>query len=43
MLQVYAFVHQRLMDFPQRRFDYERQTTNELFDSVYKIANVKTH
>ena len=42
-LQVYAFVYQKLMDFPQTRFDYETLTTNELFDSVYKIINVKTH
>ena len=42
-LQVYAFVYQRLMDFPQRRFDYETLTTKELFDSVHKIINKKTH
>ena len=43
MLQVYAFVYQRLMDFPQRRFDYETLAANKLFDSVQKIINVKTH
>ena len=43
MLQVYAFVYQRLMDFPQRRFDYETLTTNELFDSVHIIINFKIH
>ena len=43
MLQVYAFVYQRLMDFSQRRFDYETLTANELFNSVHKIINVKTH
>ena len=43
MLQVYAFVYQRLMDFPQRRFDYETLAANKLFDSVHKIINVKTH
>ena len=42
-LQVYAFVYQRHMDFPQRRFDYETLTTNKLFDSAHKIINVKTH
>ena len=42
-LQVYAFVYQRLMDFLQRQFDYETLTRNELFNSVYKIINVKTH
>ena len=35
MLQVYAFVYQRL--------DYETLTANELFNSVHKIINVKTH
>lgn len=42
-LQVYAFVYQRLMDFPQRRFDYETLATNELFDLVRKMINVKTY
>ena len=42
-LQVYAFVYQRLMDFPQRQFDNETLTTNELFDLVHKIINVKTY
>ena len=42
-LQVYAFVYQRLMDFPQRQFDNETLTTNELFDLVRKIINVKTY
>ena len=31
-LQVYAFVYQRLMDFPQKWFGYETETTNKLFD-----------
>ena len=42
-LQVYAFFYQRFMDFPQRRFDYKTLTTNELFDSVHKAINIKTH
>ena len=42
-LQVYAFVYQRLMDFPQRQFDHETLTTNEHFDLVHKIINVKTY
>ena len=42
-LQVYAFVYQRLMDFPQRRFDYETLATNELFDLARKMINVKTY
>ena len=43
VLQIYAFVYQRIMDFPQGCFDYETLTTNDLFDSVHKIINVKTH
>ena len=42
-LQAYAFVNQRLMDSPQRRFDYETLTTNKLFDFVHKIVSGKTH
>ena len=29
--------------FPQGCFDYQTLTTNDLFDSVQKIVNVKTH
>ena len=43
MLQVSAFLYQRFIDFPQRRFDYEALTANKLFDSVHKIINIKTH
>ena len=43
VLQMYVFVYQRIMDFPQGCFDYETLTTNDLFDSVHKIINVKTH
>ena len=31
------------MDFLHRRFDYETLRTNELFELVHKIINVKTH
>ena len=31
------------MDFPQKRFDYDTLTANELFDSVHKVINIKTH
>ena len=41
-LQTYAFVYQRIMDFPRGCFDYEALTTNNLFDSVHKIINIKT-
>ena len=40
---LHAFVYQRIMDFPRGCFDYETLTTNDLFDSVHKIINVKTH
>ena len=43
VLQIYAFVYQRVMDFPQGYFDYETLATNDWFDSVHKIINVKTH
>ena len=42
-LQAYAFVNQRLMDSPQRQFDYETLKTNKLFDFVHKIVSGKTH
>ena len=42
-LQTYAFVYQRLMDFPQGRFDYETLTTINFFESIHKIINVKIH
>ena len=41
VLQIYAFVYQRIMDFQPRCFDYETLKTNDLFDSVHKIINVK--
>ena len=40
-LQTYAFVYQRLMDFPQGRFDYEMLATINFFESVHRIINVK--
>ena len=43
VLQIYAFVYQRIIDFPRECFDYEGLTTNDLFDSVHKIINIKTH
>ena len=38
MLQTYAFVYQRLIDFPQEKFDYK---TVNFFESVHRIINVK--
>ena len=42
-LQTYAFVYQRLMNFPQGRFDSETLTTINFFESVQRIINVKIH
>ena len=41
-LQLYAFVYQRIFDFP-KKFDYETLTTTNLFEYIYKIINVKIH
>ena len=41
MLQTYAIVYQRLMDFPQGRFDYETFTTIIFFESIHSLINVK--
>ena len=43
VLQIYAFIYQRTMDFPRGSFDYKTLTTNDSFDSVHKIINVETH
>ena len=43
LLQIYVFAYQRIIDFPRECFDYETLITNDLFDSVHKIINVKTH
>ena len=43
VLQIYALVYQRIMDFSRVCFDYETLTINDLFDYVHKIINVKTH
>ena len=42
-LQTYAFVYQRLKDFPQGRFDYVTVTKINFFESVHRIINVKIH
>ena len=42
-LKLYAFVYQKIMDFPQGKFDYETLTTQDLFVYVHKIINVKIH
>ena len=42
-LQIYAFVYQRLIDFPQGRFDYETLTTINFFKSAHRTIDVKIH
>ena len=42
-LQLYAYVYQKIMDFPKGKVDYETLTTNGLFIQVHKILNVKIH
>ena len=42
-LQLYAYVYQKIMNFPNGKFDYETLTTKDLFIYVHKIHNVKIH
>ena len=42
-LQLYAFVYDKIMQFPFGKFDCETVTTANLFLSVYRIINVKIH
>lgn len=45
-LQIYAFVYQKLMDFPTgncRFVEFERLTTLDLFENVHRAINVKIH
>ena len=39
-LQIYAFVYQRIMNFPRSKFEFETVTTGNLFEYVHKIINV---
>ena len=43
VLQIYAFVYQRIMDFLRECFNYKTWTTNNLFNFVHKFINVKTN
>ena len=43
MLQLYTYIYQKLMDFPNGKFDYETLTTKDLFIYVHKILNMKIH
>ena len=40
-LQLYALVYQRIMSFPRTKFEFETVTTDNLFEYVHKIINVK--
>ena len=42
-LQTYAFVYQRLMDFAEGTFDYEKLATINFFESVHKLIIIKIH
>ena len=42
-LQIYVFVYQKLMDFPSGQFDFDALTTQNLFESVHRVVNVKIH
>ena len=42
-LKLYAFVYQRIMKFPQNKFEFETVATNDLFENIHKIINVKVH
>ena len=42
-LRLYAFVYQRIMKFPQNKFEFETVAANDLFENVHKIINVKVH
>ena len=42
-LKLYAFVYQRIIKFPQNKFEFETVATNDLFENIHKIINVKIH
>ena len=42
-LQLYTYVYQKIMDFPNSKFDYETLTTNGLFIYVHKLLSTKIH
>ena len=43
MLQIYAYVYQKMMDFQRGRFDHQKLTTNGFFETIHKIFHVKIH
>ena len=42
-LQIYAFFYKEIMKFPSTFFESEAFTTNDLFEMVHKLLNVKIH
>ena len=42
-LQIYAFFYKEIMNFPMTNLETETFTTNNLFDFVHKLLNVKIH
>ena len=42
-LCLYAFFYQKIMSFPMTDFECETVTTNNFFENVHKILNVKIH
>ena len=42
-LKLYAFVYQKIMKFPQNKFEFETVATNDLFENIHKIINVTVH
>ena len=42
-MQIYAFFYKEIMKFPNTFFESEAFTTNDLFDFVHKLINVKIH
>ena len=42
-MQIYAFFYKEIMKFPNTFFESDAFTTNDLFDFVHKLINVKIH
>ena len=42
-MQIYAFFYKDIMKFPNTFFESDAFTTNDLFDFVHKLINVKIH
>ena len=42
-MQIYAFFYKEIMKFPNTFFESQAFTTNDLFDFVHKLINVKIH